>query len=282
MPEDINEIEFTIFDLETTGLNPQSGDRIIEIAAIRLKGKHRLGTLHSLVNPGSREVSLEAFAVNQIDGKMLKDAPDIAVIMPKFLDFIADSCLVAYNAPFDLGFLLSELRLIKGELPAQLQIADILAMAKRMLPGLERYPLWFVARHFGINNIQQHRALADVELTEKVFRHLSSMLVKKGVVDFRQFIGLFGLSCQLLNDINNAKMAQIQRALDIRASLKIRYLSGASAEITEREVIPRAVTQERNQVYLVAFCNLRNQERTFRIDNILDLQIGTSAHTFKG
>ncbi len=296
MLKNINEIEFSVFDLETTGLTPESGDRIVEIAAVRLRHKHkhkhkqRLEVFQSLVNPGERRISPAAFVVNQITPEMLKDAPDISEVMPSFLDFISESCLAAYNAPFDFAFLSSESNLINCRLPERLQIVDILIMAKRMLPGLGSYSLGFVAKTLGIDSLQKHRALSDAQLAAEVFNRLNSTLIGKGVVDFEQFVSLFGLNSQLLDNINSAKIAQIQRALDLGVSLKIRYLSGAGAKLTEREVIPKAIIQKGGAirdyratekeydvskgVYLVGFCNLRRQERTFRIDNILNLEIG--------
>jgi DNA polymerase III epsilon subunit family exonuclease len=275
MGENISEIEFAVFDLETTGLAPELGDRIIEIAAVRLRNGRQAGSFHSLVNPGDKAVSPGAFAVNQISRQMLEDAPDSSQVLPKFLDFISGSCLAAYNAPFDSSFLSSELRLLKRELAPEMQIADILTMARRLLPGLERYPLWFVAKALGIKTIQEHRALSDVLITVEVFKRLNSVLIKKGIVDFEQFISLFGLSSPMSDNINSAKIARIQKALDLGASLKIRYFTRHSAEFSQREVIPKAIIQEKNQLYLVGFCNLRKQERTFRIDNILDLEMGT-------
>jgi len=275
MAKSINETEFTVFDVETTGLEPELGDRIVEVGAVRLRNREVLGTFHSLINPGNREISPAAFAVNQITSDMIKDAPNISEVLPKFLDFISGSCLAAYNAPFDFGFLTSELKSIKQQLPEELQIVDILIMAKRILSGLERYTLWFVAKQLGIGAIQEHRAFSDVRLTVEVFNRLTSMIIQKGVIDFEQFISLFGLSSQLLNNINNVKVARIRQALDLGVSLKIKYLSGHNAELTEREVIPREIIQDKNQIYLVGFCNLRNQERTFRIANILHLEMGT-------
>jgi DNA polymerase III epsilon subunit family exonuclease len=272
--KNISEVEFSIFDLETTGLEPESGERIIEIAAIKIKKDQELGTFQSLVNPGERRISDGAFAVNQISQEMLKDAPDSPEVLLKFLDFISGSCLAAYNASFDFAFICSESRLIKKQLPLRLQIVDILTMAKRLLPGLESYALSFVARHLGIVSNQKHRALSDAQLARQVFCQLNSILIKKEIVDYENFIGLFGLKSQLLEDINNAKIACIQKALDLGVSLKIKYLSRHQAELTEREVIPRAIIQDRSQMYLVGFCNLRNQERTFRIENILHLEIG--------
>ena len=279
MSKSIGEIEFTIFDLETTGLDPGSGERIVEIAAVRLRADQRLGTFQSLVNPGNRAISPAAFAVNRITPDMLRDAPSIYEVLPKFLDFISDSCLAAYNASFDFAFLSSESRLIKKQLPEELQIVDILIMAKRMLPHLERYALWFVANHLSIDSIQEHRALSDVQLTIEVFNHLHSSLIKKGIVDFEQFVSLFGLNSKLLDNIKNAKIARIQEAIDLGVSLKIKYLARHNTEFSEREVIPRAITQSRNQTYLVGYCNLRKQERTFKIENILHLEMGTPSPT---
>ena len=273
MGKDIRGIEFTIFDVETTGLEPESGERIVEIAAVKVRNKQGLGTFHSLVNPGNRKISPAAFAVNQISQDMLKGAPNISEVMPLFLNFVSGSCLAAYNAPFDFGFLSSESKLINSELPAGLQIVDILIMAKNILPGLERYALESVSKTLGINKIQEHRALSDAQLTVEVFGQLTSILIKKGIVDFEQFVSLFGLNSQLLDNINSSKIARIQQALDLRVGLKIKYLSRQTAELTEREVIPRAIKQERNQTYLVGFCNLRNEERTFRIENILHLEM---------
>ncbi|MGD9014548.1 MAG: exonuclease domain-containing protein [Candidatus Omnitrophota bacterium] len=273
MPKDIRTVEFTVFDLETTGLNPHSGDRIVEIAAVRLRDGRAVKAFQSLVNPEGKRISPAAFAVNQISDQMLKEAPRMIKAMPVFLDFISDSCLASYNASFDFDFLSSELRLINRQLPTGLQIVDILTMARRMLPGLERYALGCVAKHLGIDSIQEHRALSDAQLATRVFNHLSAKLVNKGVVDFEQFISLFGLNSQLLDNINNAKIARIQEALNLGVSLKIRYLSRHNTELTEREVIPQTIFEQRNQTYLVGYCNLRNKERTFRVKNILQLEI---------
>ena len=84
MPKNISQIEFTVFDVETTGLEPESGDRIIEIAAVRLKERRESGSFHSLINPGNRPVSPAAFAVNRISQEKLKSAPLIDKVIPLF------------------------------------------------------------------------------------------------------------------------------------------------------------------------------------------------------
>jgi len=272
MNKNLDEIEFTIFDTETTGLEPNSGDRIVEIAGVRLKGKEKIATFQSLVNPG-KPISEAAYQVNKITEGMLKDAPKIEEVIPKFLKFIEASCPCSYNASFDLEFLNNELKLIGQSSLKGIVFVDILKMAKRLMPGLERYALWFVAQKLGIKTPQEHRALSDVELTLGVFDKLKEMLKAKGVDDFNNFSALFSIDPLFLENLNNQKITQIQEAIDLRVKLKIRYLSSSNAEVSERQVLPKEIRQERNVNYLVGFCCLRNEERTFRIDGILHLEI---------
>jgi len=301
MHKNIEEIEFTIFDTETTGLEPESGDRIVEIAGIRFKGKETIATFQSLVNP-HRLISAGAFEVNKITQDMLCGAPETKEIMPKFLGFIHSSCLCSYNATFDLEFLNNELKLMGRNLPSNKPVrqwfgfqnsqshkpegsglasfcqshntvVDILKMARRILPALERYSLWFVADRLGIKTKQEHRAFSDVELTLNVFNKLKEMLQAKGILDFTNFLSLFGLNSQFLDDINNQKLAKIQEAMDLGVRLKIKYLSGSDASVTERDVIPKEIRQDKFKNYLVGYCCLRNEERTFRIDGILHIEV---------
>jgi len=272
MNKTIDEIEFTIFDTETTGLAPGSGDRIVEIAGMRFKGKEKIATFQTLVNP-RRAISEAAFAVNKINQEMLKGAPTIDAVLPKFLNFIQGSCLCSYNAGFDLEFLNNELKLMGETALEGFVVVDILKMARRLLPGLERYALWFVAERLGIKMQQVHRAFSDVELTLGVFNKLKGILEAKGILDFTQFSNLFAINAHLLDNVNAQKLSQIQEAIDLKVNLRIKYLSSSGVEVTEREVIPREIKQENNRNYLVGYCCLRKDERTFRIDGILQLEI---------
>lgn len=195
------------------------------------------------------------------------------MVMPDFLKFIQGSCLCSYNAAFDIGFLDNELKLLGQPALKDTLIIDILKMARRILPGLERYALWFVAEKLGIGFSQVHRALSDVELTIQVFNKLKEILQIKGIFDFTNFLSLFALNSVNLADINNQKLARIQQALDLGVKLKIKYLSSSSAQVTERIVLPKEIRQDKDRVYLTGHCCLRNEERSFRIDGILHLEI---------
>lgn len=272
MNNDLNEIEFVIFDTETTGLEPESGDRVVEIAGLKFKGQERLSTFESLLNP-KREISAAAFAVNNISQEMLKNAPEAGEILPKFLEFIKGSCICSYNAGFDLKFLNSELKLIGREPLKDIHVVDVLKMARRLLPAQERYPLWFTAQQLGINVKQAHRAFSDVELTLGVFNKLKEMLRVKGISDFKSFVHLFSIDRNFLESVISQKTAEIQEAIDLGVSVRIKYLSSSGAEVTEREVVPKEVKQENGRSYLIGYCCLKREERTFRIDGILHLEV---------
>ncbi len=190
MDKNIEEIEFTLFDTETTGLNFASGDRIVELAGLRVKGQDRLAEFGSLIDPG-REISPGAFAVNKITPEMLSGAPSMKSIMPKFLEFVQGSCLCSYNAEFDLGFLNNELKLLGLPPVTNFVVFDILSMARKLLPGLPRYALWYVAAELKIKLTQKHRAFADVEMAWEVFIKFKNICREKGITDFTSFSNLF-------------------------------------------------------------------------------------------
>ena len=209
MPKHIDEVEFTIFDTETTGLKPEDGDRIVELAGLRVKGSERIAVFDALINP-SRPISPGAFAVNKITAQMLQDASCPKEVLGRFLEFIRGSCLCSYNAEFDLGFLNNELKLIS--LPAPLEVApraaglltgpavnnlvvfDLLTMARKLMPGLSRYALWFVAGKLGVSSAQEHRAFSDVEMAWEVFGKFKVICREKGITDFSDFSKLFAFN----------------------------------------------------------------------------------------
>lgn len=271
MGKQIEEIEFSIFDTETTGLESASGDRIVEIAAARIKQGKIISTFESLIN-AHRPISEAAFRVNKISADMLKGAPGIESVMPKFLEFIKDSCLCSYNAGFDLEFLNNELRIIGTALPKDIIAVDILKMAKRLLPGLERYALWFVVDKMGVKQEQKHRALDDVNLTVELFNRLCAVLKEKNITDFSNFTHLFSVNQDFLSDLDNRRISEIQEAIDAGLRLKISYISSASAQVSHREVIPKEIRKDNGRSYLIGYCCLRHEERSFRLDGILHLE----------
>ncbi len=178
----IRKSEFIIFDVETTGLSPTFGDRVIEIAALKIKNLKPMDEFHSFVDP-QRKISWGAFLVNGISQEMLEGAPKAREVLPKFMEFLGEGYLIGHNVGFDLGFLTNELTLIRYPLEKEFMALDTVKMARMFLPGLRRYPLWFVARSLGIDRIQQHRAMSDVRLTFEVFCRLIEIAERNDIHD---------------------------------------------------------------------------------------------------
>jgi len=237
-----------------------------------VKDSRILGQFESLVNPG-RPVSPGAFAVNKISGDMLRDAPSIEAVLPGFFDFIKGSCLCSYNLPFDLSFLKNEMAISGAGSLAGVPLIDVLAMARRLLPSLERHALWFVSDSLGIQQHQEHRAMSDVDMTWQVFLKLKGALRDKGITDLGHCIGLFGVDQQVLQDMTAQKLAKIQEAVEGSARLKIRYMSSIDGMVTERLVLPKEIKQDKRNSYMIGFCFLKNEDRMFKVNSILDMEI---------
>lgn len=271
MPK-LAELKFVIFDVETTGLEPAAGDRIVEIGAIKVEGNKIVDKFNSMLNPG-RPVSAGAFAVNGITAQLLKDAPLPSEVIPKFMEFIKGNTLFAYNANFDAGFLKQELALLGFKLPQDSLIIDMLAMSRTFLPRLERHALSFVARHFGLMDQQKHRALDDVEMSFKVLQKLFALASAQGLDELAHIKNIFCIDKEIVGKGICERINEIQKAINLGAKLKIIYFSSFSKEFSERMVTPKGVTKLDGKDCLAGYCHLKKEERNFRIDGILHLEI---------
>ena len=154
---------FTVFDFETTGMSPVY-DRVVELAALRIDADGERSTFHSLVNPG-RAIPPGVTCIHHITDEMVADAPRFAAVARDFLEFAAESTLVAHNARFDLGFL--QEGLARCGLPLwRGRTLDSLKLVKRCFPGLVSYRLQDLRTELCLEdepgNDQAHRAGADV------------------------------------------------------------------------------------------------------------------------
>jgi DNA polymerase-3 subunit alpha (Gram-positive type) len=272
MCRELSELKFIVFDVETTGLEPELGDRIIEIGAVKVDRGKTVDRFSSLVNPHVA-ISSGAFEVNRITQDMLKSAPSPSEILPKFMDFIRGNILFAYNANFDIGFIRQELNILKYPFPQDLLIIDILSMAKSLLPNSGSYSLNSVARYFDIVSEQKHRALEDAEVSFKVLERLFNILKNRGMDDFSYVKNTFSINKEVIEKAIADKISEIQEAINLGVKVKLKYFSSFNGEVSEREVTPRRIMKENNKDYLVGYCHLRGDERTFRIDGILHIEI---------
>ncbi len=184
--------EYVVFDVETTGLSPTGGDRIIEIGAIRVKNGKVIEKFESFINPG-RDIPEEAQAINNITPEMVAGAPSAAEILPDFLNFIGGATVAGHNVKFDLSFLAFELAQAGRKLRADTPAVDTLKMAKALLPHLTRHTLSHVAQYLGIKITETHRALADVELTVNVLMKLLVLAEDQHIVSIKSLQDNFGV-----------------------------------------------------------------------------------------
>jgi DNA polymerase III subunit epsilon len=161
-----------VLDTETTGLSPETGDRVVEIGCVELinhipTGRH----FHAYLNP-DREMTEDAFRVHGLSGQFLSSQPRFSDKVAEFLDFIEDSTLIAHNAPFDIGFLNAELARLSR--PALVNaVIDTVSVARDVHPGA-RVSLDALCKHYGVDNSRRtlHGALLDSQILAEVYLEL--------------------------------------------------------------------------------------------------------------
>ena len=160
------ETTFTVFDTETTGLEPKT-NRVVEAGAIRFDARGIISRFNVLINPGM-PMPAEVTKINGITDAMLAKQPAAAVVIPDFLRFIGDSVLIAHNAQFDINFMNEELARL-GKPPLGNKVIDTLLFAREVFPGLPNYKLQTLATKFGITAIDAHRAEDDARVCMELF-----------------------------------------------------------------------------------------------------------------
>ncbi len=164
----------TIFDIETTGLDPLRGHRIVEIAGVRMENGiiHESTAFATFVNP-ERDIPWEARQVNKISDEEVKNAPTIDQVLPEFLTFAAGTTLVAHNASFDMGFLESEKQFCWGyvDLP---ECLCTMALSRSLYPSEFRHSLDVLCKRLNLTMpTARHRALADAVLAAQALQKMT-------------------------------------------------------------------------------------------------------------
>jgi DNA polymerase-3 subunit epsilon len=200
-----------MLDFETTGLSPAAGDRITEVAALRIVGGEVTDRYVSLVNCGARVPSFIT-ALTGITQQMVDTAPPVARVVPELLDFIGGDMLSAHNASFDEKFLKAESeRLGRGCGHANLVCS--LKLSRRVFPGMPSYKLGQLSGQLGIRfRSAAHRAEADAEAAAEVLIHIGRHL--------GQSYGLARVEPSLLVSVNKLAAAKVPAFLDKYAAEK--------------------------------------------------------------
>jgi DNA polymerase III subunit epsilon len=162
-----------VLDFETTGLRPDQGDRITEVAALRVQNGSVVARYETLVNCHRRlPNSIRAFTgINQ---QMVDTAPEPWQVIPELLRFIGDAAVFSHNAAFDQGFLDCECERVNLQRAGEDFICTV-QLARRLLPNLPSYSLHALVRHFKFKNTAEHRAGLDANATLQVLLQLSEL-----------------------------------------------------------------------------------------------------------
>jgi DNA polymerase III epsilon subunit family exonuclease len=189
----LDEIDFVIVDVETTGWTPGEA-RITEIGAVKISAGHPLGQFSSLVNPGGA-MPEQVVALTGISDAMVAAAPPLAEVLPAFLAFARGCVLTAHNAPFDVGFLMAACRACDLPWP-DFPVVDTVELARWVL-GEDEVPnckLSTLAAFFGARTTPRHRALADALATADVLMGLLPRLSAAGVGTLAELLAVQDLA----------------------------------------------------------------------------------------
>jgi len=171
--------EYVAFDLETTGLYARR-DRIIEIGAVRMKNGQEIDRFQTFVDPGCR-LEKRTTELTGITDDMLRGAPKIQEVLPKFLEFVGGSVLVAHNADFDTTFIQHACK--QQGIPYTLTSVDTLTISQNILTHLHKFSLDVVAKDFDMADFNHHRAGDDALVCGRIMGKLMEKLQEMGVSD---------------------------------------------------------------------------------------------------
>lgn len=171
---------WVVVDLETTGMSPAKGDRIVEIGAVAVEGGRITETYSTLVHP-ERLIPYFVQRVHGISDAMVASAPRFAQVLPAFLAFCGDSPLISHNAPFDRSFLDFQATLVT-QAPLPHAHLDTLRLARLLLPKLGKHNLDALVNHFGVTlpPKERHRALGDAKATAEIWLKMEAMAALEG------------------------------------------------------------------------------------------------------
>ncbi len=176
----LTQLSYTVFDTETTGLEPSQGDEIIQIGATRIVNGRLLRneSIDQLIDP-RRRLNPESIPIHGITQDMVKGQPTIEQVLPVFHEFCEDTVLVAHNAAFDMRFL--QLKEASTGIVFQHPVLDTLLLSALLHPNQESHRLEAIAERLGINVIGRHTALGDAIVTGEIFLKMIPLLAEQNI-----------------------------------------------------------------------------------------------------
>ena len=263
---DLANARFAFLDLETTGLSPWFGDRVCEVGIVITEGRRIHDTYQTLVNP-ERELSFGAASTNGLTNEQLAAAPLFGEIAEEVAVRLRDAVVVAHNARFDLQFLDNEFRRLGREIQVP-NLIDTLHLARNYFE-FPSNTLASIAEALHVKRAEPHRALSDALTARLVFfQMMDALKVEDRPLD--DYIGIYSSPAWPNDGIQLP--TELGEAIYSGRRMHITYVDG-SGERTSRWITPMQVLGLADYIYLQAFCHLREAERSFRLDRIVEISI---------
>lgn len=269
---------FVAFDTETTGLIA-GVDGLVEVAAVVFRDGSILAEHEQLVDPGI-PIPRVASEINNITDAMVRGMPSIREALPGLLEVLGQGIPVAHNAGFDAGFLSPAIQ-ASGLSATEAPILDTRNLARAAFPRRASYSLDNLTRDLhpeplagaGGSADRAHRALADARRCAALFESCCRALAQHGFTTVEDLVRISGPRLDLgANAPRQPLLAQLlEEARRAEATVQIEYVS-ATGERTVREIRPLSLRIQGGAPVVTAFCMLRSEERTFRLDAIRDVR----------
>jgi DNA polymerase-3 subunit epsilon len=263
---DLSSARFAFFDLETTGLSPWFGDRICEIGIVVTEGRRIKDNYRTLVNPEC-PLSPGAASVNGLRDKEFETAPLFAEVADHVQERLNEAVVVCHNAKFDLQFLDSEYRRLGREILIP-NLIDTLLLARQYFK-LPSYSLHSVAEAFQVSTVGGRGAQEDALTARGIFFAMMESL-KELNRPLDDYIGIYNSPAWPNEGIQLP--TELGEAIYSGRRMFIRYVD-KDGEQTERWITPKQVTGLADYIYLQAYCHLRQAERSFRLDRIIEVSV---------
>jgi DNA polymerase-3 subunit alpha (Gram-positive type) len=261
---------FVAFDTETTGLYP-GFDQIVEIAACRFRNGEVIDTFETLVNP-ERDIPPEITDIHGIDEEMVRDAPTADVAIRDFLEYIAGDPLIAHNAPFDERFISFNCHKYILDAPGN-SLFDTLLLTRRLFPELRCHGLAALTSLFGIPHEVKHRSMPDVMGTRGVFMQCLERLKTRNIQTRQQFETWYGDALYFSPEKYNLLVTlseeykPLREAVEQGECMEVIY-EDRSGKRTRRTINPQGLYVAYGNLYVTAYCHLREANRNFKLERI--------------
>ena len=242
----IDDEEFVVFDIETTGLNSHTNE-IIEIGAVKIKSGRIVDRYSQLINPG-RPIPYHITEITSITDEQVANEPKINEVIGKFVDFVGDAVLVAHNAPFDMGFIKRDIKKYLN-IDYQCSVIDTLQMARDLFPDLKKYGLGDLNKTLGLALEKHHRAVDDSQATANMFIIFLEKYKEKG------FEYMKDINIGFEVNVKKQSLKNIMVLVKTQAGLKNMYRLVSEAHIkyfgNKKARIPKSVLVENREGLII-------------------------------